>query len=599
MSTDVKGLANLMSGSGEEKELIDKLTYMFTSWQSARAGWEAECDEVDLFLDATDTRTTTNNKLPFKNSTTINKLSQLHMNMTTAYMEHLIPNRDWVDFVGADVNSISAEKREAVRAYVRGKAEASNLEGVLERLTDDFVSKGITIAHTRHIKKMSTTVENMLINNYTGTVTERIDPRDFYYDVTAKTLRSAAKCIRQLHTVGGLLKEIRESTNPVMTEEQFQQLMADRKTIRESIGDGYTGRQKWNRLSKQGFGDMMAYINEGIIEVLTFYGDFYNEDTGELWLDHEITLIDRKMIGRKQPLSTWNNSQNLHISVWEFRKGCLAPMSPLARVVGLQYKLDKRENFREDMHDKFLEPSLKKVGDVREVGVRGAPGHTFEVEEGGDAVWMTPPVEALQPDQQLFVTMNLMEELSGAPKEAIGQRTPGEKTKFEVQLLDQGQSKTFRRKVKKFERELLSPVLQDYLEQGRHHLDGSDMVKSYGSELGTTEFLNVTADDLNGNGTMVARGATLFAEKANTLQNVNAILSSPAGQIVGPHLSRKKFMRMLEDVADLSKYDLFTFGVGVQEDQEVARLAQAAQGNTQEQSLTLGQEKPGEPQQTV
>ena len=594
MSTDIKTLVKMMEGRDEEQAFIDELKMQFTNMENARASADAEARELMDFLDATDTTTTSNSALPFKNSTTIPKLAHLYQMMVTSYMEHLIPNRNWIDFVGNDNDAVRSEKREAVRAYVRGKAAASNLGGTLERLVEDYVTRGYAVTHNRHVSKTTTTVENRTINNYTGTVAERVSPSDVFWDVTATTLPRANKCVRTLYTMGGLKKEIRDGTFPLMSMEDFDKLREERRSVREALSDGYNGRRKYDSLCKKGYGDMMNYVNEGVVEVLRFYGDFYDEQSDELWDNYEITLIDRKIIGRKESLDNWQGSQALHITVYEFQKDTLAPIGPLHRLVGMQYKLDKRENFREDMHDKFLSPTLKKVGDVREKGTRGGPDHEFEVEEGGDAVWMTPPAEVLNQDQSLLLIMQLMEELSGAPKESIGQRTAGEKTKFEVQLLDRGQNKTFRNKVKKFERELLSPTLNDYLEQGRHHLDSSDMVKSFNSTLGSEKFIEITADDLNLNGEMVAQGATLFAEKANTLQNLNAIINSPLGQSLAPHTSRVNLMRAVEMLADLEQYDIYTFGIGVQEEQKLAQIVNQANNRTQEQQATP--EATGEPE---
>lgn len=593
MSTDVKTLVKIMEGDNEERSLIDELTLTFTSMEGARTSHDREVRELKDFIDATDTRGTTNSKLPFKNSTTINKLAHLYMTATTTFMEHMIPNSNWIDFVGRDADSVNAEKREVVKAYVRGKVEASNLESVMERWVEDFWTDGYAVSHTRHVKRSTVTVEGVVVNNYTGTVAERVSPADVYWDVTATSLHSATKCIRQLYTMGGLKKAINEGTFPLMTEEQFQQLRAERRSVREALSDGYNGRRKFDSLSKKGFGDMLNYINEGVVEVLTFFGTFYNEEKDELWDNYTITVIDRKMIGAREALETWNASQNLHITVNEFRKDTLAPIGPLARLVGMQYKIDKRENFREDLHDKFLNPTIKKIGDVREKGVRGGPNHVFEVEESGDVQYMTPPAEVLQPDNQLFMMMSLMEDLSGAPKEAIGQRTAGEKTKFEVQLLDQGQNKIFRRKAKKFERELLTPTLQDYLEQGRRNLDASDVVRSFNNPQKATTFVEITADDLNLNGDIVARGATLFAEKANTLQNINVLLGSPLGALLAPHMSRTNLMNAVDFLSDLTPYNIFNFGIGLQEDQKLQRLAQTATQQTDEQAMT--QEAVGEP----
>lgn len=587
MSSDVKTLVKLLRPGDEEQNLIDELVFDYTNMRSARARWEEECRELNDFIDATDTRTTTNGKLPFKNSTTINKLSQIHQNMLTAYMEYLIPNRDWISFEASSQEDNAREKKESAVIYVRAKAEESNLEGVLERLANDFLTRGICIAHDRHVTRSTVTVEGIVIPNYTGTITERIHPDDFLYDVTATSLETARKCIRHLYTMGSLKKHIQEETSPIMTEEQFQRLREERQSIRESLEDGYSGRRKYESLHKKGFGDMLNYINEGLVEVLHFYGDFYDEGKDELLLNHEIVVVDRRFIGRKASLKTWNGSQNLHVSVYDFRQDSLAPIGPMSRIVGLQYKLDKRENLNEDLHDKFVSPTLVKSGDVTEKGVRGGPNHEFVVEEGGNVTYLAPPWQVLQADSQsAMFTMQLMEDLCGAPKEAIGQRTPGEKTKFEVQLLDQGQGKLFRRKVKKFEREILTPVLQDYLEQGRRNLDGTDVIKQYDTSLGATSFVSITADDLNNTGKMVARGATIFAEKANALQNLVQVMSSPMSNLLLPHIDRTKLFRLVEELADWTKYDLFTFAVGLQDDAKLQRLASKVQDSNQASAMT-------------
>lgn len=596
MSTDIKTIVRMLEAGDEEREFIDTMVDDFEQMYNARAGAMAESQELKAYIDATDTNHTTNAKLPFKNSTTINKIAQLFNNHVTSYIEHLMPNSDWVQWVGADPDAITKEKRTAIEAYVKGKVEASKLEQVIERLAGDFTVDGFAGVHTRHVREMTTTVEGMVIPNYTGTISERIDPNCLFWDVTASNIADARKCIQQLYTMGSLRKEIETSTRPLMTIEQFNQLRNDRRSVREAIGEGYQGKRKFESLSRQGYGSQVNYIQEGVVEVLRFFGDFYDEERDELMLNHEIVIIDRKMIGRKESLDTWNNSQNLHISIYETRQDSLAPIGPLHRVVGLQYKLDKRENFKEDLHDRFLVAPILKVGDVREKGVRGSASHEFQTEEGGSVSYLTPPPEVLSPDQQLGTTLGLMEDLSHAPKESIGQRTPGEKTKFEVQLLDQGQNKVFRRKVKKFERELVGPVLNDYLEQGRHHLDATDMVKTYSEDLGTTHFLSVTATDLNGNGTMVARGATLFAEKANALQTLNAVFASPVGQILNPNTSRKKLVAAVEDLGDLGKYGIFQFGIGIQEDAELQRMAQSTAKQNDASNLT--QEEVGGPTET-
>jgi len=46
--------------------------------------------------------------------------------------------------------------------------------------------------------------------------------------------------------------------------------------------------------------------------------------------------------------------------------------------------------------------------------------------------------------------MQIMEEMAGAPKEAMGIRTPGEKTRYEVQSLENRSGRIFNHKVLNF-----------------------------------------------------------------------------------------------------------------------------------------------------
>ena len=60
-----------------------------------------------------------------------------------------------------------------------------------------------------------------------------------------------------------------------------------------------------------------------------------------------------------------------------------------------------------------------------------------------------------------------MELYSGAPREAMGIRTAGEKTAFEVQSLQNAAGRIFQEKITSFEIELLEPILNAMLESAR------------------------------------------------------------------------------------------------------------------------------------
>jgi hypothetical protein len=574
-----------MRGIGEEAQLVDQLVAIYTSMKSARNEWESECDEVMKYVFATDTRRTVQPIADFKNSTTIPKLAQVRNNIITSYDEHLFPNTDWVQWQAEDSHSVSEEKVSLIKAYTKTKAEDSDLEAVMNQLVVDWTDRGIACCETYHVNVVGKDSMGNPVQQYSGPRCQRLDPYDVVYDVTAPTLEAATKVVRSMHTLGSLKKMSIE--NPEMlSPEQFMLIKKRRQEQRSYVVDVNGKNTRLTaQLVRAGHGDTINTVLSNQFEILTFYGDFYDEEKDELYSNHRIVVLDRAIILEKKPVESLSGKHAVHIAVWETREGTLAPMGPLARIIGLQYKLDKLENLRADKFDLLANPPLVMVGDVTITGVKGTPNCVYHAEEGGDVREMVESAIALQADTQIQFTLALMDELSGNPKESIGQRTPGEKTKFEVQLLDAGQNKTFRNKVKKFEKEILSPVLQDYLEQGRRNLDGTDLIRVLDDKLGAIDFQDVTRDDIAGRGKIRARGSSVFAQKANALQNLVTIVGSPLGAVMAPHTSGIRLTKAVEELADLKGYGIYLQGIGIQEAQQLQRLTAKSQDKTDEVNL--------------
>jgi len=98
------------------------------------------------------------------------------------------------------------------------------------------------------------------------------------------------------------------------------------------------------------------------------------------------------------------------------------------------------------------------------------PEVTIHLQEDGDIQMLPPNPAAFQVNNELAALMNTMEEMAGAPKEAMGIRTPGEKTAFEVQSLQNAAGRIFQNKVNQFEIEFLEPVLNMMLETAKRNL---------------------------------------------------------------------------------------------------------------------------------
>ena len=582
---NVRDIKVLLEPSGEDAALIKELTQLFDNYETARGVWDEEVDEITSFVFATDTKETTNSKLPFHNTTTIPKLAHIRNNLVVAYTSQLIPNSQWIQFAANDEADDSADVRQAVEGYVRSKSAASELELTVNRLVQDWVDTGVAAAQTRYVNRKVRNGLGAMNSTYSGPDSTRLDPRCVFWDATASNIRDANKVVRQVMSLGDLKQEVADDTG-LLTEEQFQEIR-ETYSLLNSGGTGSAANQMKSNFAKAGFGEMEQYYSSNQVELLTFYGTFYDTESDVLYQNYKITIANRKVVLAKEPSSKWAAEGGLHISIYETRRNCLIPISPLARVVGLQYKIDKLENLRADVFDRIANPPIVEIGDVTFTGTRGAPGSRYRVTEGGDVKELTSSTPVLSADMQINNALSMMDDLTGNPREALGTRTPGEKTKFEVQILDQGQNRMFRYNLRKFEIEMLNPILNDYLGLGRLYMDASDIIEIYGNDnIKISEFVNVTKASLGSGGRIRALGASIFSEKANILQTLMTMLNGPVGQLLSPHVSRAKLYRAIERLGDLEGFDLFLQNIGVQEDMQTKTLAEKAQGSAQESSLT-------------
>ena len=144
-------------------------------------------------------------------------------------------------------------------------------------------------------------------------------------------------------------------------------------------------------------------------------------------------------------------------------------MGPLDNLVGMQYRIDHLENLKADVFDMIAHPIAKVQGFVEDFSF--GPGEKIYVGEDGNVEFMRPDTTALNADTQIAILENKMEEMAGAPRQAMGIRTPGEKTAFEVQTLDNASSRVFMNKVSYFERNFLEPLINDMLELSRRNME--------------------------------------------------------------------------------------------------------------------------------
>ncbi|WP_201773188.1 hypothetical protein, partial [Vibrio cholerae] len=176
----------------------------------------------------------------------------------------------------------------------------------------------------------------------------------------------------------------------------------------------------------------------------------------------KITIIDRMFVAEEKENEAWFAQAPIFHCGWRIRQDNLYAMGPLDNLVGMQYRIDHLENLKADVFDLIAFPPMKVKGDVEEF-VWG-PMEQIYINGDGDVEMMAPNTQALQADMQIQILEAKMEEFAGAPREAMGIRTPGEKTAFEVQQLQNAAGRIFQEKIINFEVMLMEKVLNAMLE---------------------------------------------------------------------------------------------------------------------------------------
>jgi hypothetical protein len=331
-----------------------------------------------------------------------------------------------------------------------------------------------------------------------------------------------------------------------------------------------------------GFGSIHHYYESGYVELLEFRGDLYNEHTKEFLKDHIITVVDRLHIVRIQKNPSWRPNGAIRHVGWRLRPDNLYAMGPLDNLVGLQYRIDHLENLKADIFDQIAHPITKVRGFVEDWTYQ--PGERVYLGDDGDIEHMRPDTTALNADNQIAVLEQRMEEMAGAPKNAMGIRTPGEKTLGEVQILDNASGRIFQSKISFFEDMFLEEILNDMLEIARRNINEKDIVRTIDDISGVALFNEVTPQDLSGVGRIYPQGARHFAQKANLAQNLTGFANSAIGQdpAVSVHISGKKIARLFEELMDLERFGLVKDNVRVEEQHETQQALQFAQRDLQE-----------------
>ena len=530
--------------------------------QEIRSAWS----ETDKYIFATDTTTTANKALPWTHTSTLPKLTNIRDNLHANYLSSLFPHDKWLTWVAYSADAAKKEVAKVMTSYMENKTREGKFRGTVSRLLYDYIDKGVAFGMPSFEVRYKTT-EDERVTDFIGPKAVRISPYDIVFDATAVDFDSTWKIVRSIKSIGEL-KKLAE-TEP--SQRFWMEALERRQEFQNRFG-GIT-RDDWEKASQyevDGFGSLFQYYNSNSVEILEFYGDCYHPDTGEVMENKMITVIDRTTVVRSEDIQTYGGRAPIRMVGWRLRPDNLWAMGPLDNLVGLQYRLDHLENMKANAIDLVVMPPIKIMGDVEEFNY--GPNEEIHIDEKGDVQPFDRSLNSIfSASDEISQIEQRMEMYAGAPREAMGVRTAGEKTAFEVQALENAAGRIFQEKIIQFEI-FMEELLNDMLESAHRNFDQSDVIRVVDADIGVTQFREVSKDDITANGILRPVGARHFAQQAQELQNLVGIFNSPIGPMVAPHTSGIAMTKFIEDVVNLRGYELFTPNIAISEQQETQQL---------------------------
>jgi hypothetical protein len=550
-----------------------------------RRQWKLDKEEIRRYVYATDTTQTTNSQLPWKNKTTIPKLCQIRDNLYANYVATLFPQRKSVVWEANELDAASVAKRDAITNYMSWVMTQDAFKHEIDKIILDYIDFGNCFATVEWVDERVQRDDNTTTQaGYVGPSIRRINPLNLVMNPTAEQFSKTPKIIKSLVSLGEIKKKL-ESMSTDENYEEYKELYKYLKDLRENARQFDGDWKEMDSLYQMdGFTSFREYLKSGNVEVLTFYGDIYDDENDVLLENHVITVVDRhKLIGKKPNPSFFGYPPIFH-SPWRKKPDNLWGMGPLDNLIGMQYRMDHIENMKADIFDLVTYPVQKIKGMVEDFTWQ--PGEKIFVSEEGDVELVTPQTNVLQANMEIQNLERLMEEMAGAPREAMGFRTPGEKTKYEVQQLENAASRVFQNKIKQFEEQIIEPLLNAMLELARRNLTGATVIKVFDNDFNAAAFQSLTVEDITGIGRIKPVAARHFAEQAELVQNLTNLTNSQLWPTVQPHFSGKKLAKIIEHIFNLDQYEVFIPYIALAEQAEAQKFQTALQEQVQGHAMT-------------
>jgi hypothetical protein len=524
------------------------------TWVEAKQSWENRYQETLQYLYATSTDeiySQAGTREDYASNTHIPKLTQIYDLLCTYYGEALFSLSDYIEWDAESSDTLSLVKRKKIKDFVKYMLDKGGFREKTLKLLQDYVAAGnpFVMPEWHQEYKVGANGQSSLV--WEGAVARVIDPLDIVFDPTCKDFAHSPKIIRSVVSIGDL--KLMSENKPEM-KAAFDKMIKNRQKVMAAVTNGDT--IKGDALSIAGFGTLSSYMCSDTCELLEFYGDLYDIETDTLKSKKKIIIMDRSVVLSEEDMLPINNYNYIFKGGWRDRPNCLWSMSALENLLGMQYRIDFLENKRADCYDFVSNPQIVEKGDVTSPEVIG-PGAKWHCDKDADVRFLTPDSTILTADNYINMYEQKMDAFAGAPKEALGFRTPGEKTAFEVQQLMNAATRIFNRQIRKFEVEVFEPIINAMYELFLLKKRGHKIsVKTEDSTYGAPTFVEVAIDDLRGEGAIRAVGSGYYSDRAQVAQTLMQLGNSSLfmSQEVLANISPSALGKVFLDVTGLNKY---------------------------------------------
>ena len=579
-------------------QLAHRISNYYIDWESRRQVWVKEKEEIMRYVYATDTTKTSNSKLPWSNKTTLPKLCQIRDNLSANYMMSMFPKRKWVIWEGATPASASnmedVQKKKSIESYMTWVNDRNEFFDEMAKLVLDYIDYGNCFSTVEWVDKRNTVdvqTSEGLVNKeqvgYVGPMIRRISPLDIVFNPTASDFASTPKIIRSLVSLGEIKEMLSRVSMSDKEREDAQALYQYLKDLRLHASalspDNSFTKDAIYQIS--GFTSYQDYLASNYVEVLTFLGDMYDEGTDTFYRNQVIKVVDRHKIFSNRKNDSFFGTAPIYHAGWRVRPDNLWAMGPLDNLVGMQYRIDHLENLKADVFDLVAYPPQVITGYVEDY--TWGPFEKIYVGDDGKVDLLSPDVQALQADTQIAILQQQMEEMSGSPKEAMGFRTPGEKTKYEFQRLENAASRIYQNRINHFERQQTENLLNAELELARRHMDET-VIRVFDDTLKIAVFEKLTPQDITGNGRIKPVAARHFAEQANMIQDLSNFYQSAIGQDpdIKAHISSIGLAKLMEGLLSIEDYNLVQPFIRLSEQADAQRMMNVHQEQVAMETMT-------------